>query len=308
MQKKIKQKIKLNINGVKQCVNVIGSNSEDPLVLFIHGGPGISCDPVFRHYNHALESSFIVATWHQRGAGKSYCNLNKGKASLETYVSDATAVIKYLLQTYNKRKVAIIAHSWGTIIGMELCKKYPDYISHYFPVSQIVDMQASLRWSVTNFNPNSRTIKRVKALDYDNLAPDSYKVFSKVNRYIVRHKGSLSNRRTYSKFGVCYLRPKHFSFIEGIITEFCYQQTAKAVWEDIITTNYRNLDKLAVPITFICGSKDLLTSGELTYQFYENLQADKQFVWFENSAHCPLWEEPAKFNQLVYNSLYKKES
>ena len=40
--------------------------------VFLHGGPGTSEAPLFRHYNADLEREFLMVYWEQRGTGRSY--------------------------------------------------------------------------------------------------------------------------------------------------------------------------------------------------------------------------------------------
>ncbi len=307
MRRKVESKKHYNINGVKQFINISGNNINNPVILFVHGGPGISCDPVFSYYQKALTDDYIVAKWHQRGAGKSSKNLCESSVNLDTYVNDAKEVIKLLLEKFNKKNLTIIAHSWGTVIGMELVKRYPMYINHYFSISQIVNMKSSLLWSVSNFNQSSKSVKNILDINFDDLKRRNFNDFVKINRYIVRKKGSIHNCRSYSRYAFCYFLPSQISIMEGITSFINYRQTSKVIWKELIATNYININKLSVPITFINGRKDLLTSSDIVYDFYLKLKSDKQFVWFENSAHCPQWEEAKKFNKLIKDTLKKNQ-
>jgi pimeloyl-ACP methyl ester carboxylesterase len=58
------------IGGIEQWVTIRGWDRDNPVLLFLHGGPG----DVTSHWTFALfapwEKQFTVVQWDQRGAGK----------------------------------------------------------------------------------------------------------------------------------------------------------------------------------------------------------------------------------------------
>jgi pimeloyl-ACP methyl ester carboxylesterase len=49
-----------------------GESILNPPLVLLHDGPGFSETTPFRHFIAALEKSFTVVYWDQRGAGKSH--------------------------------------------------------------------------------------------------------------------------------------------------------------------------------------------------------------------------------------------
>ncbi|MGH4137093.1 alpha/beta fold hydrolase [Clostridium sp.] len=66
------------IGGINQCICIRGKNIRNPILLFLHGGPGDAMLPVMTGINKDLEDDFIVVNWDQRGTGLNvyYCNGN----------------------------------------------------------------------------------------------------------------------------------------------------------------------------------------------------------------------------------------
>jgi pimeloyl-ACP methyl ester carboxylesterase len=53
-----------------------------------------------------------------------------------------------------------------------------------------------------------------------------------------------------------------------------------------------------MPYYIFQGRKDENTPSELIQDFFDSIEApDKDLIWFENSAHGPLGEEPARFKK-----------
>jgi hypothetical protein len=62
----------VQIGGIQQWIEVRGQNVNNPILLFIHGGPGIAFIPMASSFQDPWETYFTVVQWDQRGAGKTY--------------------------------------------------------------------------------------------------------------------------------------------------------------------------------------------------------------------------------------------
>ena len=60
--------------------------------------------------------------------------------------------------------------------------------------------------------------------------------------------------------------------------------------------------QVGVPVYFAVGRYDHMAPFEVSQTYFSILQAPKkEWVWFENSAHFPQWEEMQKFHDLLAN-------
>ena len=65
----VAEKVWVSINGVAQGMFIKGSNRSDPVLLWVHGGPGMPDYFLLERYPTGLEELFTVVWWDQRGAG-----------------------------------------------------------------------------------------------------------------------------------------------------------------------------------------------------------------------------------------------
>jgi pimeloyl-ACP methyl ester carboxylesterase len=139
---RIDKKERLMIGGIPQWISLRSDNIKNPIILFLHGGPGTAQISFSRKSQKQLEDCFLVVNWDQRGAGRSYSpSLRKEDMKIERFIADTEELIEYLLKRFGQARVYLVWSSWGTILGAYLSARRPDLIWAYIGIGQIVDMQ-----------------------------------------------------------------------------------------------------------------------------------------------------------------------
>lgn len=132
----------VEIGGMKQFIKLQGADEEKPLLLFLHGGPGTSLIPVADTFTDQLKSNFVVVQWDQRQTGETLkLNSSPEKLSLGLLQKDTEELINYLLQRFNRKKLFLVSHSFGSMLGFDFAAKHPESIYAYIPISAIVDQR-----------------------------------------------------------------------------------------------------------------------------------------------------------------------
>ena len=128
----------VDINGVEQWITIRGRDTRNPVVLFLHGGPGLgmaSAAPLFADW----ESRYTVVQWDQPRSGYTQArNVGRdiGPLTLERFTADALAVIAHVRKTTVAKRVVLFGHSWGTQIGLTLAQRHPELVSAYVGTGQ----------------------------------------------------------------------------------------------------------------------------------------------------------------------------
>src|SRR5699024_477796 len=136
------------INGARQGIIIESLNQGNPLILFLHGGPGFPVYPIVKAHGIRLEQFFDVCFWDQRGAGMSYQHKETDQPlTVEQLVDDTVQVVDYLREKYSKEKVFLLCHSWGTILGSLVANRYPERFHAYIGVGQMGSAKESERES-----------------------------------------------------------------------------------------------------------------------------------------------------------------
>jgi pimeloyl-ACP methyl ester carboxylesterase len=164
----------IQIGGVRQWISVRGRDTANPILLFIHGGPGFAEMPASWIYQSALEDHFTVVQWDQRGAGKSTFDENGAPLSrtitFERMMEDGAEMVAYLRQTYNKPRIFVAGHSWGSVIGLELARTHPGWLHAYIGIGQVINFaageQVSFDWVLAEARKrgNQEAIAQLEAI------------------------------------------------------------------------------------------------------------------------------------------------
>jgi pimeloyl-ACP methyl ester carboxylesterase len=134
----ISEKTHVNINGVEQGMFIKSKDSSNPVLLLVHGGPGMPEYWLTQFYPTGLEDYFTVVWWEQRGAGLSYsADIPPETMTAEQFVSDTLEVTNYLRKRFGKEKIYLMGHSWGSYIGIQAAAREPELFHAYIGVGQI---------------------------------------------------------------------------------------------------------------------------------------------------------------------------
>jgi pimeloyl-ACP methyl ester carboxylesterase len=291
------------LGNVTQWISVRGNDDSAPLMLFLHGGPGTAQIMFTRRPQRDLERSFIVVNWDQRGAGKSYDkHINVADMTIERFVLDAEELVAELLARFGRKKLFLVGHSWGSILGLKVTEKRPEVIHAYIGMGQVVHMirgeQISYRFTLEEARKRGRR-KAVRQLESIGVPPYKDLASAGIQRkWLYKFNGATFEGTTYGTL-LCNLSLRDTSigdivrFIRGAMFSLkCLEEQQMKI--DFLSEP----PELRVPVYFCCGRRDYNVPFELVLEFYEKLNAPhKEIVWFEKSGHLPGFEEPGEFSR-----------
>jgi len=139
----VSEKIWVDINGTKQGMVIRGRDERNPVLLWVHGGPGMPDYLLTDHYPTNLEDLFTVVWWDQRGTALSYDpTIPPETMTIEQFVSDTLAVTDYLRQRFDQAKIYLLGHSWGSLIAIQAAERSPERYHAYLGMAQVVHQLA----------------------------------------------------------------------------------------------------------------------------------------------------------------------
>ncbi|BAL00103.1 hypothetical protein OBV_29040 [Oscillibacter valericigenes Sjm18-20] len=306
LKNSLSEKIFTEINGVKMGMIIESKNILNPILLFVHGGPGMPEYWLTDKYPTGLEDYFTVVWWDQRGAGLSYSSdIDAHTMTTEQFVNDTIAVTNYLRGRFGQNKIYLMAHSWGTYIGIQAVQKAPELYNAYIGVGQDVNICESEKLAyeyMLNYYKNSGDEKTLMQLEF---TPYDSKGYDKI-RDSVMHRAGIGTMHDMNSVitGIFFnsLGCKEYTLTEKINLWRGKIYSGDSMLKDEFHSSdlSKIVTKLDLPVYFMSGAYDYTVNHTMAEDYFEQLDAPaKGFYLFQNSAHSPMFEEPENFLNII---------
>ena len=302
----VDETLTLTLGGARQVVNIRGADRNNPILLYIHGGPGSVEMPMAWTFQHPWEDFFTVVQWDQRGAGRSY-PLNDPAAiaptlTLDRYRDDAVELIEHLRTRLGQSKVFVLGHSFGSTVGLAVAERRPDLLHAYIGMGQMIDARENERVGMANTLKIARArgdraaVQAIEALrPYPDSGPftidkaDAWRAYA--NRY-----GSLAGFRSDANF---YFDSTKLSPLYTPADRQAWNDgsafTVTTLWPRIADVSFTELRRLDVPVMLLLGARDSTTPSDIAGRWLARISAPARTACrFAYSGHLPMIEEPGK--------------
>jgi pimeloyl-ACP methyl ester carboxylesterase len=301
----INESMYVDINGTKQWINIYGEDVDNPVLLYLHGGPGSATSHIDYVITRKWADVYTVVTWDQRNCGKSYdAEQNDIVLTRELFMTDGKELTEFLLDYLSKEKITLLGHSWGSFYGANLVLEYPEYYECFIGTGQVVDMvkneealkQEATLWAdgdeeslklVNQLTPNLMTMEHIIAR---NTIMQKYGYDMMVN-------GSDYNLVTTLIFNPNYSMIDWFNYLKSNMDVYLdfFASEEFASFSLLGRTDYE------VPFYNINGDKDYQTNYKLAQEYFEEVNAPyKQLFMMENMTHGLLESDAEGFSEIVH--------
>ena len=319
----ISEKIFTKIGGVEQGMFIRGKNINNPVLLFVHGGPSFPEYFLVEKYPVGLEEHFTVCYWEQRGGGISYTpEITLKSMTLQQLASDAIEVTNYLRDRFHQEKIYIMAHSGGTAFAIQSVESFPQLYHAYIGIAQITRQAESellcYKYMMDQYlaNGNSKMVAELNKYPINENDSLILPFFNSVLRDKAQHDlgiGTMHNMRSIIKdvfLGVWTC--KAYTITEKLniwISKFSFLKKSGLRSEIIQSDITAKVPKLEIPVYFFSGKYDLTVNKDLSKEYLKALEAPiKGFYTFNESAHSPMFEEPQRLKEILIKDVLNKST
>ncbi len=312
----IDEKRMVTLNGLPQKIHIKSADENNPVLLFLHGGPGVCNRHTIMTDHKDLANTFTVVAWDQRGSGGSYYGAKKETLTVDQMVEDANALVSWLCERFHKDKIFIIGGSWGSELGTYLAHRHPEKIAAYVGFGQVVDgakneeisydfamteaVKAGDEKAIATLKKVGPPVKGVYKGGFDGMMAQR-NIMMKYGGY----SQSAKKRSYFRSFVIPVLFSGEYSIrdIYGLVKGYKYVLTH--MWDAVGATDFPNTcTKFAVPYFVFDGVLDQNTPASLVQDWFDSIEApQKELIWFEKSGHNPMGDEPVRFKQLLIDRL-----
>jgi pimeloyl-ACP methyl ester carboxylesterase len=289
------------IGGIEQYISIRGEDRDNPVILFLHGGPGDATNPWGYLAFRSWLKDFTVVQWDQRGAGRT---LRKSGASIaptitvEHMTQDGVELADYLRKSLQKEKLILVGHSWGSILGLSMTKARPDLFYAFVGTGQVGDATRNYAVAYEALLTKARALKERTAVEeLLAIGPPPYPDF---RGWSVQRKWSNlfehADLFISGMFGAALTAPGYtFSDIndwnagQELSGRQLIPQTAKLDSKALG-------GQLAIPVFVIQGAEDFTTPTSLANEFVTSLRAPhKEFVTIPGAGHFAVFMKSDEF-------------
>ena len=306
----------VNLEGQEQYLHISGENAENPVIIYLHGGPASPDSLATYTFTRHLVDEYTVICWDQRGCGRTYyknriADPDNKSVTFEQAQKDLDALVDYACDRFGKEKVVIMGHSYGTLLGSEYVQTHPEKVSAYIGIGQFVSTAGGERASYEDALA-AATAK----------GDDTAKMTAAYEAY--QNEVNLDHMMALRKLTAPYHkapRAKNTIWIgvtspNANLTDFRWQLKPLLHMDEYIALNKQLLDytfavellnqksDYRVPVTFITGSCDFTTPLACTEEYMKVITAPaKKLCVMEGCSHGPQFDAPQEFGKIVKKSL-----
>jgi pimeloyl-ACP methyl ester carboxylesterase len=291
----------VTLGGIEQWVTVRGQDRDNPVLLFLHGGPGDVTNPWAFALFAPWQKHFTVVQWDQRGAGRTLRKSGPKVAptiTVDRIVQDGIELAEHLRKRLGKDKIVLVGHSVGSIIGVLMARARPDLFLAYVGTGQVADGPRNYGVAYDALLNKARAVGDQAAVDdLTRVGPPPYKTGE---GYGVQRKWSNvfegADQFLYGTIGLTLVAPGNSAqdlndSVDGqmLSGERLVPQTK--------TMGPKELGlEFAIPVFFFQGAEDFTTPTELARQYLESIKAPrKAFVAIEGGGHFAVFMRSDRF-------------
>ncbi len=269
----------LKLGGYEQKILIEGKQSNLPIVLCLHGGPGspvpfsIGCRGLFPD----LTDRFIMVYWDQLGCGKNNYPIDNS-FQIQNFVDMTIQLIQYLKNRFQTNPLYLFAMSWGSILALKAAVLKPDLIDGVITCGQVLTapMLSASTFDAIEQSPSPQKMKEFARQLKDNKLPLSLKNMTLLSKIV----------RKYTEGYICHeAKPASLtSIMKGLMTspdytlkDFLaifnngYRKNESLLLEMAKTNLNDELKNVAIPYHIFQGSTDVVTSTKDIVDFLKKI-------------------------------------
>jgi len=288
----------VSANGIEHWVTIKGSRCDNPVILFLHGGPANPMSPFSEAIYGTWKKEFTLVQWDQRGSGKTYIRnpaVADSPLSIELMAHDGVAIAEHLRQYLHQSKVILMGSSWGSALGLQMVKTHPELFSAYIGTAQLVAQHSNQAASYTQTLNRARaegqteiveSLEKIGSPPWDN--PRHFGVLRRATKVLEARRTTPAPKTWWlpapsyqmERMEAQYEAAEEYSFIQfvGMKNDGMYSQL------DFHAKGY----DFALPVFFVQGEEDLVTVPDVSKAYFEQIQVpQKAYFLVAKTGHNP---------------------
>jgi len=296
--------------GTELYIKVRGQDTNKPVLLYLHGGPGEANGPLlFQAYaGPELEKHFVVGYLHQRNTCMSPAT-PAATLTLKQFVEDVDNTVKFLKEKFQKPKILLLGHSFGGGLGFLYLLEHEDNIKKFVSAGgafSTTSIEKNGYHSVMELAKKADDQDAVKRLN--TVGPPPYETFMEgmVWRMLAMKILGEMNEGITKNFQMS--KVISVTGIESFDPDWQNKSMVivNTMWKELGTIDLVDkVQNIGIPMLLITGAKDIMVPFRILEKGYQNYGGPKEHISLEKSNHMMFVDEPDLFVSKVIEFLEK---
>lgn len=285
----------VTINGVEHYLLHYKTKKEAPVFIFIHGGPGQSEAMIAYIVEEYTSRNYNIVYYDQRGAGKTYLKNKKARPDTEILKEDLLGIVLYVKKAYQKEKVGLIGHSWGSVLGSMFALEHPEHTLCYIGCGQVIDLMENERVGYNKLKDaieksgnkkDRKKLERIGEYPVATFDAATYRKMGKIRglqgKYHLAAKFDKNMIRMFRKSPIMGMADI-FPFITGMVVNM-------QVMKELMSFDLKSKGvEYQVPVYYVLGENDQQTPIEISIAYFNEIEApDKKLYLIKNAGHAAM--------------------
>ena len=296
----------VTVGGIEQWITIRGQDRDNPVLLFLHGGPGDVTNPWTFALFASWQKHFTVVQWDQRGAGRTLRKSGPAVAptiTVDRMVKDGIELTEYLRKHLGKEKIIIVAHSFGSILGLGMAKARPDFFYAYVGTGQVADGTKNYLVAYDALLKKAQAVGNQQAFDeLSRVGPPPYASHAPGGGYGVQRKWANAfegaDEFLYGTIGLTLVAPGNS------VQDINDSAEGQILSGDRLVPQTKSIGpaelgmEFSIPIFVFQGEEDFTTPTALAEHYLESIKAPrKAFVRISGAGHFAVFMRSDQFLQ-----------
>lgn len=294
-QNEISKLVTYQLGGFEQKVVIDGAKATNPLLLFLHGGPGspIPFSVGSRGLFPKFTEEFTMVYWDQLGCGINN-HVIDDSFTIDTFVNMTVDLIKELKNEFSQNKILVFGISWGSVLAAKAASIIPALIDSVLTYGQVLkeltfndEVYYTLKLSelpdkgkndiLMIQHSNSHTIKEMK------------RVMRYVQKYTDGYQNNSGEKSPVGSILWGLLTSPDYSIADFLAIVKNGSSKNNSLIKELLALDLSDiLCKITIPYRIMQGDTDIVTSTERVFEFVQASENENLTIQIVNeNGHMP---------------------
>lgn len=317
IQNGVDEGIYVELGGQEQYLLIRGADINNPVIIFLHGGPSSPESYVNYSWVNDLLDDYTVVDWDQRGCGRTYehnknIDPDNKTATYEQAQKDLDELVDYACERFGKEQVIIIGHSYGTVLASNYLENHPEKVSSYIAIAQVVSMDINNRFladmAIMEANSKSEMHSELdKTLSKYDENPCVTTTISLRNEAMKYLQDPVPEKSTWLALTSPYMGMGDFDwFLMQLSPLEEYIALNEQLYDSLLDFNLYDIDMPEnIPITYISGSLDYACPVQTIKDCLEESGVNGTLYIVDECGHNVQYTKPNEVSDIIKDVLKK---